>query len=107
MTGWTILIFTLTNTHADASLLSLSLSLNLPIFFVVGRSKTGVDFVLEKVDVSLLLLLFVLIDEIVSRYHLASPFERLLFEYFFFNGEDEDFDLREWKRGVDEALLEL
>lgn len=53
------------------------------------------DFVLENVGVSLLLLLFVLID-IVSRYHLASPLEKFVFEYFFFNVDDEDdFDFLE------------
>lgn len=65
-----------------------------PSFFV-GRSRIGVDFVLENVGVSLLLLLLELIG-IVSRYHFASPLEKFVFEYFFFNVDDEDdFDFLE------------
>jgi hypothetical protein len=69
--------------------------------FLVGRSSIGVDFVLDIVDVSLLLLLFVLIDGSVSKYHLASLWQKLCLPCLRFVVNGDDFDLRVFECCVD------
>ena len=66
------------------------------------------DLVLDIVVVSLLLLLFVLIEESVSRYHLASGLLSVLFLSHLrlrASDEDDDFDLCEEVDRCSAALL--
>lgn len=63
--------------------------------FRLGRSVIGVEIVLDIVVLSLLLLLFVLIDDKVSIYHFASLVRVFDFPYLCFIVEDnDDLDLR-------------